>query len=139
MWMRFLISIGFVLSLAAIAVAADDPFTGTWRDVQQQASQQREPLTIKIDGDVFDASSCPAYPGKLTIKLDGNESKTGLGEQTVQAKRIDDQTIEIIKKGGFLSGTILYQVKGNILTLTYPGRSPDNKSSKIVKQFERVK
>jgi hypothetical protein len=118
-------------------VPAGDAFVGTW---QQALPKRKEtgPLTytIKIDGDSFDfaGSNGSGFKGKL----DGKKYKRPEDDSTLQARRIDAQSIELsIKTAIGVAVTQLWQVKGNTLTRT--AKIADAQGQGRVVKFERVK
>jgi hypothetical protein len=143
-------------------VPPGDLFFGTWKRAVSKNSPTR---TIKTDGDSFEWSTNGPFPGMapgLTGKFDSKEYQGSglLSSSTYRLKRVDDHTIEIVRtmlpreipkelaagmspelaariKAGFETRE-LWQVKGNILTIT--SRDQDGTQSKPeVAKYERVK
>ncbi len=121
-------------------VPAGDAFFGTWQEIVKETG----PLTyrIKIDGDTFEIGA-DGTPGVFKAKLDGKEQKHPTFNATMQAKRKDAQTIEILfKNPADLASNgpgrpMLWQVDGKRLTLTLSMSGAQSKP--IVQEFERVK
>jgi hypothetical protein len=75
---------------------------------------------------------------KWTGKLDGKEYKHPTDDSTMEAKRIDGQTIEIGLKNPSGPGvTHMWQVKGDTLIRTLVFLGPQARKS--VQNFERIK
>jgi hypothetical protein len=122
------------------SVPPGDAFFGTWRQTSPITTH-----TIKVDGDMFYLTENASDLGdleKLTIKLDGKKSKGADGE-TIQARRIDAQTIERIQKFGDGKNSfevkIQYKVQGVTLMETQTASIPNEAPSKTVTNFERIK
>jgi hypothetical protein len=124
------------------SVQSGDAFFGTWKSIP------RPPLTytLKVDGETFDWSIGDRHT--VTAKFDGKEYKRDNGTFTMQLKRIDDHTIEIVQKPSndkskeLFNGRELkdlWQVNGNTLIVTGTRQSPNNVQSKSVVEFERIK
>jgi hypothetical protein len=121
-------------------VPAGDAFFGTWQEIVKETG----PMTyrIKVEGDTFEIGADGA-PGVFKAKLDGKEYKHPTYDTTMQAKRRDAQTIEILfKNPADLASKgpgrpMLWQVKGNMLTLTLSMSGAQSKP--IVQEFERAK
>jgi hypothetical protein len=119
---------------------AGDAFFGTWQEIVSETG----PLTyrIKVEGDTFEIGA-DGTPEVFRAKLDGKEHKHPTYEATMQAKRSDAQTIEILfKNSADLASKgpgrpMLWQVKGDTLTLTLSTGGPQSKP--INQEFERVK
>jgi len=105
----------FVLALATAAMAADDPFTGTWkRNMEKSARRSGNPpksITDKFDlqGNVLKrvqnivGADGTARQNDLTSVLDGKDHPItdNANLDSYQANRIDSNTIVIVlKKGG---------------------------------------
>jgi hypothetical protein len=145
---RIFLIASLVLAMPAIALAADDPFTGTWREVGPHVSllQQMWPkekiypdtYTLIIDGETLDWSFNKLHV--LKAKCDGKLMQTRTGG-LYRVKRIDSQTIEIIKAAARGTGEtrIIWQVKGDTLVETQTGMSSTSPTNKNVRYFERVK
>jgi TPR repeat protein len=140
------------IALAAITSAAADPFTGTWHmkgnvtglsnTTMQLTSKEMGPITymLKVDGETFDWSIRDRH--EVMAKFDSKEYKSENADgSTVQVKRLDVNTIEMIKKvdrAGFLGSKQLWQIKGNTLTITTV--LTGNQGGKpFVMEFERMK
>jgi hypothetical protein len=130
-------------------VPAGDAFFGTWQVVlSNPRPEQSGPstYTLIVDGETFDWSIGDRHT--VTAKFDGKEYKRDNGTFTMQLKRIDDHTIEIVQKPSndkakeLFNGRELkdlWQVNGNTLIVTGTRQSPDNVQSKSVVEFERIK
>jgi hypothetical protein len=118
-------------------VPAGDAFFGTWQQtlpIRKDAGPVT--YTIRIDGDAFDfvGSDSSNWKGKL----DGKEYKQPEDGQTMQARRIDAQTIELsFKTPEGISATMLWQVKGNTLIRTTRIAYAQGQGRTV--EFERVK
>jgi hypothetical protein len=118
-------------------VPTGDAFFGTWQQILPKP-KETGPLTytIKIDGDTFDfsGSSGSSYKGKL----DGKEYNHPEDGSTIQARRIDGQTIELsFRTTQGIAATQLWQLKGNNLTRTTRIGNAQGQGS--VTEFERIK
>jgi hypothetical protein len=153
---RFLKSIGFVLALAAIAFAADDPFVGTWKMNMAKSKFdpgpppksasiviQAQDNDIKISGKSVDANSKAARQ-ELAPKFDGKDYPyTGTGEApdiTVAQRRIDAKTIdEVIKRGGkeMQRGHLVVSTDGRTLTRTVKGKDERGQDLNNVTIYEK--
>jgi hypothetical protein len=86
---RILVSLGLVLVMVACAVAADDPFNGTWQTKYDSFPQLRQLIIAPVDGGV----SIQQGEGKPEIILYGKDTLRADGN-TINATRIDGHTIK---------------------------------------------
>jgi hypothetical protein len=120
---------------------AGDTFFGTWRE--DPTKYKMEPLLtyiLKVDGETFDWTLGARHA--VTARFDGKEYKRDDISSTVQLKRLDDHTIEMVTKSSTgRESKGLWQVKGNALTLTLglAGNQSGAAQSQSTMQFERIK
>lgn len=107
-----------------------DAYYGSWRKVSPL-----ETIAFKIDGETINFTT---FGREFTAKIDGEPATGGTlrPNASVQVKRVDAQTIDIIRKFGMspavgLGITTRYQVKGHMLAETFL-------STGQTSQYERV-
>jgi hypothetical protein len=117
-------------------IPSGDAFFGTWQEIARPSQTGPLTYTVMIDGDTFDfsGSNGSIYKGKL----DGKEYKRPEDDSTMQARRIDGQTIELsFRTVQGIAATHLWQLKGNNLTRTTRIGNAQGQGS--VTEFERVR
>src|SRR5215510_4262889 len=128
------------LVVAAVALAADDPFIGTWKLNEAKSKTGDGPKnttvvyeaagdSVKITTDGTDTKGSPAH-SEWTGKFDGKDYSVS-GEPNADArayKKVDDHTLTFEnKKAGkvTLSGRITISADGKTRTVDLSGTGPD--------------
>ena len=143
-----------VLALAAIAMAADDPFNGTWMlNVAKSTSRPGGPpasLTNRFDlrdgvlkrvEDVVRADGTVRHQ-ELTAILDDKDHPVAdnPGVDAYRASRIDSHTIVIVlKKGGSEVGTARHALSkdGKTMTLTQNRKNDQGQETAYTDFYEK--
>jgi CTP-dependent riboflavin kinase len=136
---RFAVIALFALALTIVAMAADNPFVGTWKlnvakskntsgtlpksetwKIEDQVGGQRDTFDgVDTNGKPYHIKAAPKYNGKDT-SVSGDPTS-----DVVALKRIDANTIQsVTKKGGkeVAKFQIVVSKDGKTLTLTEKGR-----------------
>jgi hypothetical protein len=142
------------LVLSAVAMAADDPQTGTWKLNTAKSKYDSGPvpksntLTIAVDEKSYkvhaegvDGNGKPTK-ADFTVGFDGKDvSATGLPfGDTVSIKRVDASTVEVsMKKGGKLLVTVTSVVSkdGKTRTSTFHGKDEAGKDVHNVAVYDK--
>jgi hypothetical protein len=144
---RSIIEVVFVLALASVAMAADDPFVGTWQLNINQIQPAQTPATttpdsvLLLQNGTFQCLNCDP---KINIRADGSDQAVPLQKtynyDVMAMKIVDDKTTEsIAKKDGKVlyttRNTISADGKTSIVEIVYPEGS--NQGS-VKLTYERV-
>jgi hypothetical protein len=118
------------------AAPAGDAFLGTWQqEVSKTINEPATTYTIKIDGGTLDFTRNKTHV--ITAKFDG-KSYEARNNATWQLKRIDDHTVEVIRKTSAGTSTDQWRVKGQTLSITSVGTGAQGKPYKQVQYLKRT-
>jgi len=117
-------------------ISSGDAFLGTWQRIPRPTTAGPLTLTFIVDAETFDWSQRDRH--MATAKFDGKDYKIENSNNTVQVKRIDDHTIEIVQKLADIPvATIVFQVRSNSLTRSTKVAGAQGQSN--IQEFERIK
>ena len=151
---RFLLGIVLVLALVTVAMAADDPFVGTWKLNLAKSKFSPGPApksaTVKceVQGNVLNSvtdrvdSEGKATHTESTSIFDGKDHPA-TGNQTVDSyvsKRIGANTIERVgKKGGkeVESGRNVVSKDGKTRTLAFKGKNAQGQDVNNIAVYDK--
>ena len=120
-------------------VPSGDAYFGTWIQTSTVTT-----LTIIVASETFGETtqiSSSEDTGRLVLKLDGTESKIADGFLVAQEKRINGQTIEILRQAAndnAFREKSQYQMKRSLLSITSTTDIPDRSPSTSVSYYERI-
>ena len=147
----------FVLAVAAGAMAADDPFNGTWKlnPAKSKAPGGRLPHPsstneIEIKGETMHMIVDQSYgTGKLehveyTAKFDGKEypvkvSPPSPDSYTISLKRIDPRTREFVENIGkrTIKGRDVLSEDGKTFSRIVDGKDAEGHDTSVIQFFEK--
>jgi hypothetical protein len=109
------------LLLPAFALAAESPFTGTWKVDLAKAQFSQKPEVWLLQDGRYQCSTCVA---KIDIKADGTDQPTpgSPGGDMMAVNVVNDRMVEITtKRGGRVTGAAKCTVSadGNTLTMEF--------------------
>jgi hypothetical protein len=150
----FISTILLILALITAAIAADDPFVGTWKlkvakSTGSGPAPKSETMTItaqdngyKVVSDTVGADDSPNHQENTLTDLDGKERQVTVNPRfdTVIGTRVDANAISsTVKKSGKEVGSIRIVVSddGRTLTFTIKGRGPKGEDFTNTGIFEK--
>ncbi|MGE5357727.1 MAG: hypothetical protein ACM3NQ_01830 [Bacteroidales bacterium] len=125
-----------LLLFSAFVLAAESPFTGTWKADLSKAQVSAKPDQIVLQSGRFQCTSCVP---KVDVKADGTDQPV-VGDpmrDTVAVRVIDDKTVEFTdKRGGKVigKGKETVSADGKTMTIDFESFPPSGAKSVTGKQ-----